>query len=91
MFGNGRVKNTVFSRVLGLWGTPFPLKLRSGCDFGRLGDPGGQGMPIIRIFSYVLAMDMQICRVLLYFKGHTWQILILGGPPFGPISGSISA
>ena len=59
--------NTVFSRVLGLWGTPFPLKLRSGCDFGRLGDPGGQGMPIIRIFSSFLAMDMQICRVLSSF------------------------
>ncbi len=57
VFGNGSV-NIIFSGVLGLWGTPFPLKLRSGCDFGRLGGPGSQGMQIIRILSYFFAMDM---------------------------------
>ena len=74
--------NTVFSRVLGLWGTPFPLKLRSGCDFGRLGDPGGQGMPIIGMLSYFLAMGMQICGILSSFKGQTQTNTPFDGTPF---------
>ena len=43
--------NTVFSRDLGLWGTPFPFKLRSGCDFGRL---GGSRWPGYANYTYFL-------------------------------------
>ena len=56
-----------------------------------LGGPGGQGIPIIRVFSSFLAMDMQICRVLSSFKGPSCEFQGLSGTPFGPISGSTSA
>ena len=52
-----------------------------------LGGPGGQGMPIIRVLSSFLAMDVQICRVLSHFKGHNCEIPVLIGTPFSKISG----
>ena len=50
---------------------------------------GGPGTSKTRVFSSKLAMDTRKCRKFSCFWGLSWELILLMGPPFSSISGSI--
>ena len=88
-FGRLGCENTAFSRVLGPRGTI----LRSNCGPDGSLDVsmglGGPGTSKTYVFSSSFAMDTRTCSKFSCFLGLTREFLLLMGPPFSSISGSI--
>ena len=43
---------------------------------------GGPGTSKIRVFSSNFAIKLQKCRIFSYFRGHSWEFLLLLGTIF---------